>query len=386
MARCRRSRTPAGLRTPALVVDFDVVTSNVERMGSLLARRDIALRPHVKTHKSPDLARLQLAHGAAGITVATVGEASVFAANGFEDIFVAYPVWADAATARLVRLILDTARLAVGIDSEASLGALLDRLPEVRGRLDLMIEIDCGQHRTGVNPDAVVSLARACHEAGFAPRGVFTHGGHCYGGPGLVAGAAADEVRALTEAKDRLGAADLPCEVVSAGSTPTVGRSGTGAVTEERPGVYVFNDRQQLILGSCTDEQIGAVVVTRVVSTSVADRIRRRRRQQGALERLTALGRGVRSGEGGRWRLGDPPLRGARRGGVPRGEPARRGRSGDDCPEPHLLGRESLRGNGRRAIRSRRRPLARRRPPGLRAAHVRSWRGRARQPAVVERQ
>jgi D-serine deaminase-like pyridoxal phosphate-dependent protein len=261
----------AGLRTPALVVDFDVVTSNMERMGSLLAQRDIALRPHVKTHKSPDLARLQLGHGAAGVTVATVAEASVFAAHGFEDIFVAYPVWADAETARLVRPILDTARLAVGVDSEASLGAWLDRLPDVRGRLDLMIEIDCGQHRTGVSPDAVVSLARACHEAGFAPRGVFTHGGHCYGGPGLVAGAAADEVRALADTKDRLGAAGLACEVVSAGSTPTVGRSGTGAVTEERPGVYVFNDRQQLILGSCTDEQIGAVVVTRVVSTSVAD-------------------------------------------------------------------------------------------------------------------
>src|SRR5580698_5880566 len=105
----------AGLRTPALVVDFDVVTSNMERMGSLLAQRDIALRPHVKTHKSPDLARLQLGHGAAGVTVATVAEASVFAAHGFEDIFVAYPVWADAETARLVRPILDTARLAVGV-------------------------------------------------------------------------------------------------------------------------------------------------------------------------------------------------------------------------------------------------------------------------------
>ena len=86
---------PADLATPCLVVDLDIVARNIERLAEGARDRGVALRPHIKTHKSVALARMQLDAGAAGITVGTVGEAEVMAAGGIDDIFIAYPVWAE---------------------------------------------------------------------------------------------------------------------------------------------------------------------------------------------------------------------------------------------------------------------------------------------------
>src|SRR5690606_8894309 len=140
---------------------------------------------------------------------------------------VAYPVWAVGAKADRLRELAGRIRLAVGVDSVEGATQLGRALAGGSDRPDVLIEIDSGDHRTGTTPRAVVEVARATVDAGLHVRGVFTHGGHSYGGPDRVTGAADDERTALAEAIAALEEAGLPVEIVSAGSTPTAtaGRS-----------------------------------------------------------------------------------------------------------------------------------------------------------------
>src|SRR5688500_4441638 len=108
---------PAAVITPAVLIDVDVLDRNIERMVSSMRGRGLGLRPHVKTHKTLEIARKQLAAGAVGITVATIGEAEVFASDGVKDIFIAYPLWVEAPHAERLRALAAQCRLAVGVDS-----------------------------------------------------------------------------------------------------------------------------------------------------------------------------------------------------------------------------------------------------------------------------
>jgi D-serine deaminase-like pyridoxal phosphate-dependent protein len=130
----------------------------------------------------------------------------------------------------------------------------------------VVIEVDSGQHRTGVDPSQAVPLAERCRSVGLRIAGVITHGGHAYGGTTAPTGAGHDEGVALAEAADRLRAAGFDLGLVSAGSTPTTGVERPGQVTEERPGTYVFGDRQQLALGACSPEDLALSVAATVVS------------------------------------------------------------------------------------------------------------------------
>src|SRR5690349_18291051 len=121
--------------TPYLLVDAHVLQRNITEMAAVAAHRGIALRPHAKTHKTIQIARLQRDAGAVGLTVATVAEAEVFAAQGFTDLFLAYPLWVDAAKAARLRALLDTCDLTVGIDSPDGARALAAALGEDRHRL-----------------------------------------------------------------------------------------------------------------------------------------------------------------------------------------------------------------------------------------------------------
>jgi len=237
-------------------------------MQSLADRRGIAVRPHAKTHKCAAVASRQLGAGAVGLSVATVGEAEHFARAGFDDLFVAYPLWADGRRgARLAELSADVA-LSVGVDSLDGVTALA----AAAGRpLRVLVEVDSGQHRSGVAPDAAGVLARAAADAGLTVAGVFTFPGHAYA-PGAATAAAADEAAALRRAVAAVRHAGLPCPVASGGSTPTAALADDGVVTELRPGVYAFNDAQQLRLGSCRPEDVALVVLATVVSAPAADR------------------------------------------------------------------------------------------------------------------
>lgn len=255
---------PPDVETPALVVDLDRLEANLRRTAAAVAGRGLSLRPHAKTHKSTHIGRMQLDAGAVGLTVATLSEAEVFAAAGCTDLLVAYPVVPRGTKADRLRRLLDEADVVLGVDSEYGAAALADA---DRGRtVRVALEVDSGQHRTGVDPEAVVPLAARCRSLGLEVAGIFTHGGHAYAGPDATSRAAADEGTALTVSHDLLRAAGFELRFVSAGSTPTTGASRPEAVTEERPGTYVFHDRQQLALGACTPDDLALTVAATVVS------------------------------------------------------------------------------------------------------------------------
>jgi D-serine deaminase-like pyridoxal phosphate-dependent protein len=277
---------PGGVpATPAVLVDAARLDQNLRAMAGRAAGRGLLMRPHVKTHKSVEIARRQLGYGAAGISVATLGEAETFAEAGFTEIFVAYPLWVDQDRAPRLRALAGRIRLMAGVDSLASVHQLAEA---VRGHAELhvLVEVDCGLRRSGVAPADAGQIATAAARAGLAVDGVFTFPGHSYA-PGMPAQAAADEAAALPAAADSLARAGLPCPVRSGGSTPSAGQTigaapaggpegggpAGGAITELRPGVYAFNDAQQVVLGTCTLDEVALSVLATVVSTPAPDRI-----------------------------------------------------------------------------------------------------------------
>lgn len=247
------------LDSPRLVVDVDLLSANIARAAAWAGSRGLALRPHVKTHKSPEIARLQLAAGAAGVTVATVGEAEVFVAAGVTDVFVAYPVWADDGRRRRLAALTAQAAVRVGFDSLESARRLAGT--GVVG----VVEVDCGHHRSGVRARDAGRLASDAQASGLPVAGVFTYPGHSYAPDGGAARAASGEASALRDAAASLVAAGVEPSVVSGGSTPSLAETGEG-LTEVRPGVYVFNDAQQWELGTCTADDIALSCTARMVS------------------------------------------------------------------------------------------------------------------------
>lgn len=261
------------METPAVVVDLDRVEANIAAMAAEMRSRGVALRPHAKTHKSIELARMQVAAGAVGITVGTIGEAEVFAAGGIRDIFIAYPVFPVGEKAARFRALAEACDLSVGFDSVAGAAAIVDAVGGAARLPRLVLEIDSGGRRTGVAPDRADTVAAAAaeigREAGVEVIGVFTHAGHGYAGPDARDAAADQEADALGEAAASLRAVGISISVVSAGSTPTAIRSARDDVTEERPGTYIFGDAIQVGLGSMTTESVALTVAATVISTEV---------------------------------------------------------------------------------------------------------------------
>jgi D-serine deaminase-like pyridoxal phosphate-dependent protein len=255
--------------TPALVVDIPTLDRNIAKMAGWAKDNAIALRPHVKTHKTVEIARRQVQAGATGITIATLGEAETFAEAGFRDLFVAYPLWAGADKASRLAALCERARLRVGVDSVEG-AALLGRAVR-RGKLEVLVEVDCGHHRSGVAPSEAAAVADAAAKAGLSVIGVFTFPGHSYA-PGNAAQAARDEAEALERATSALELSGHAATVRSGGSTPSAYHSVGGLVTELRPGVYVFNDRQQVVLETCTADDVSLWALATVVSAPCDER------------------------------------------------------------------------------------------------------------------
>jgi D-serine deaminase-like pyridoxal phosphate-dependent protein len=268
-------RLPDDLETPCLVVDLDVAEANARRMADGAAARGVLLRPHIKTHKSVALARMQLDHGAAGITVGTLGEAEVMADGGIDDLFVGYPVWPAGSKAGRLRGLHERCSLTVGVDSAEAAVLLADAIGDSPARpLRVLVEMDSGARRSGVaGPAEALAVATAAREAGLEVIGVFTHGGHGYRAPGAGPEAAADEIQVLGAAADALRTAGFDVQRVSAGSTPTGVHAAAGQVTEIRPGTYVLGDRQQFVLGAIPADGIALVVAATVVSTAVGGQV-----------------------------------------------------------------------------------------------------------------
>jgi len=266
---------PTGLRTPAFLVDVAKVEANSAAMIDRARARGVALRPHVKTHKTEEIALMQTGGRPGPITVSTMAEARFFAERGFGDITYAFPITPDklSEAARLTaaigsfQILVDHADT---IDAVERFGRALNGASTQKVRFRALLKVDSGYGRSGVDPlgpDAL-GLARRMHaskEIDFC--GVLAHGGHSYGcGDQRSIVAVAEEERdALVGCRDALAGAGVPCATVSAGSTPTavLGENWEG-VTELRPGNYVFFDLYQADIGTCSIDDCAARVLATV--------------------------------------------------------------------------------------------------------------------------
>jgi D-serine deaminase-like pyridoxal phosphate-dependent protein len=256
------------LTTPAFLVDRTIVQRNCDRMRAKTLDSGTAFRPHVKTHKTEPIARMQHGGHLGPITVSTLAEAEFFADAGFRDITYAMPI-APEKLARAAALAARIERLNLVIDSEDALRAI-ERFGTT---FDVFLKIDCGYHRAGVNPDdpdsVRLALAMARSESVHF-QGVLTHAGHSYNARDVdeVRRVAAEETASLTRFRALLAGEGLGEMTRSIGSTPTLSVVDTFAETDEvRPGNYVFFDAFQATLGSCTLDDCAVSVLTTVVGS-----------------------------------------------------------------------------------------------------------------------
>jgi D-serine deaminase-like pyridoxal phosphate-dependent protein len=258
---------PPGLDTPRIVVDLARVQANIARLQAEMDARGIALRPHAKTHKSVAIGRMQLASGARGLTLGTIGEVEVFVGAGIDEVFLAYPIWAEGPKAARIRALHEAAPgLRIGVDSVGGAERLAAAVAGSGRPLHVLVEVDPGNRRTGVaSPEIAVAVARSAQAGGLLVEGVFSHGGHSYA-PGAGEPAGHDEIRTLTAAADALIADGFDVAVISAGSTPTMLTAAGGRVTEMRAGTYALGDRQQWVMGVIAAEGCAAAVAATVVS------------------------------------------------------------------------------------------------------------------------
>lgn len=259
--------------TPAPIVLVDVMQDNIDRMQAFAAHHDLDVRPHVKTHKCVEVGRRQMAAGAVGITAGNVGEAEVFAAAGFDDIFLAYPIWPAGTKGRRIRQLAETARLRIGVDNVAAVAALADAMGDEPERLQVVVEVDAGAKRSGAPPEFAGDIALAARRRGLTPVGVFTYPGHGSSSREARRLAALDQLAALTTAVRSLAGVGITSEVVSAGSTPIVEYSTSSLITEIRPGEYVFCDLNNARLGACSEDDIALFVAGTVVSDWVPGQV-----------------------------------------------------------------------------------------------------------------
>jgi D-serine deaminase-like pyridoxal phosphate-dependent protein len=262
--RRRRERGPLSileLETPFPTVDLDAVDRNVARMQAYCDEHGLALRPHVKTHKLPRIARLQLDAGARGLTCQKLGEAELMADAGFDDILITFPLIGTGKAERLAELAA-RANVTVGADS-ADVAVSLSHALEQRGaEIGFLVDCDTGFARTGVqSPAEAASLADLVDRLpGLRLAGLMTHPATAESGP------------MLAEARAEIERRGLAVERISGGGTPEAYRvHESGVFTELRVGTYVYGDRRCLALGVTPLEDCALRVVATVVSRPTRD-------------------------------------------------------------------------------------------------------------------
>lgn len=261
-------RRVSSVDTPFLALDPERMERNIARLETRLRGLGVALRPHVKTHKSLEVGR-RMSRGPGPITVSTLREAEEFADAGFSDIVYAVGI-APSKLDRVEALRRRGVDISVILDSVAQARAVAEASRRSDDRIPALIEIDADGHRAGLSPDdpAILEVARALVDGGAELRGVLVHAGESYGctTPAALEAAAENERAAVVGAAERLRAEGFPCPVVSVGSTPTAhfARSLDG-VTEVRAGVYVFHDLVMAGIGVCALDDIAISVVATVI-------------------------------------------------------------------------------------------------------------------------
>ncbi|MEM0908409.1 MAG: alanine racemase, partial [Pseudomonadota bacterium] len=251
--------------TPAVVIDLDIVERNIARTQALCDAAGIKNRPHIKTHKNGDLARQQIAAGAAGVACQKLGEAETMLDAGIEDILVCYNTIGGARAGQLTPL-LRRADVKLAADNPVTLAAYADAASQAERPASVLIECDTGRKRAGVEtPAEAVALAVSAHEN---PHLQFR---------GLLLYPTGEDwprdQRFLDDTKAGLRDAGLSPDIVSTGGTPNLKDLGKlQGVTEHRAGTSIYNDRMMMAAGSATFEDCALSVYSTVVSRAAPDR------------------------------------------------------------------------------------------------------------------
>lgn len=254
------------IHTPAFIVTEAVALRNIAAFQAHCDKAGLALRPHIKTHKSVRFAKAQLDAGAIGITCQKVSEAEAMVADGIDDILITYNILGQAKLERLRALSDRLAALSVVADNSIVVQGLAQAFEGAPRPLTVLVECDTGAARCGVQtPEAAVELAeRISNSSGLIFGGLMTYP--------AVAGAK-DAARFLCETKQLLDAKGLGCPVISSGGSPDMWSASTyDIVTEYRIGTYVYNDRSLVERGTCAWDDCAGHVVATVVSTPASGR------------------------------------------------------------------------------------------------------------------
>ena len=277
--------TVGSLRTPAVLIDRRRALRNIERMQATASARHIRLRPHAKTHKSPLIARWQIEHGAIGICCAKLGEAEVFAEAlrlrsgqaGLPDIRLPYPL--NPINADRVIALLDRTHLSFIVDHPLVARQWSEAMTAARTQVDVLVKVDVGFHRCGIDPagaDALAMIRAVASSPGLRFKGLLSHAGHAYHAhsESELCEIAASEAATLRNLVERCRKDGIQVDEVSAGATPPARFSlQQEGFTEFRPGNYVYFDRTQVALGAATLDDCALTVLATVVSKPAADRV-----------------------------------------------------------------------------------------------------------------
>jgi len=261
--------------TPYLEIDAPRLQRNLQLMQQKADAAGVALRPHIKTHKSVWIAGQQRALGARGITVSKPSEGVAFILAGERDLLLAYPiVHADTLAELLAVAAQHQARITCIVDGEMGVTAIAaahQRQPDCS--LAVAIKVDVGLHRIGVDPhsEMAITLAQRLKSAGLPFAGLVSHAGHAYGAgnPTAIAEVALQEIALMRDVQQRLAEAGFtPCPI-SVGSTPTALAAPVAPGSDEiRPGNYALLDLTAWRLGLCSPDALALSVITRVVAVN----------------------------------------------------------------------------------------------------------------------
>ena len=255
---------PLSIESPALVIDEAVALANIEAFQQHCTDAGLALRPHIKTHKTLHFANAQLKAGAAGITCQKISEAEVMAGAGHNDILITFNILGEKKLARLLDLAARVEKLTVTADNAPAIAGLSSTFKSSPHTLNVLIECDTGARRCGVTTiEGVLSLAQRTDDS----PGLHFSGLMTYPAPGEPAN------EFMREAVSALAQRGLQCRTVSTGGTPDMWSAARhGVFTEYRIGTYIYNDRSLLQRQTCTEAQCAARIVATVVSVPTPDR------------------------------------------------------------------------------------------------------------------
>lgn len=266
----------SGLETPCLVIDMEQAERNIQQMQQEVSTSGCRLRPHIKTHKIPLFARMQLAAGAVGITCSKISEAEVMADGGCDDIFIAYPVIGEKRIKRVMQLAQRVKRLILSVDSIEGAELLDHAAKSMNLILEVRLEVDTGAMRTGIPYDHAVELAVRIHQtmSNLRLMGIYTFKSLIYRGDATLDKelAAQEEGYLMGMLAEKMRAEGINISDISAGSTPTgVSVAKTGLVNEVRPGTYIFKDMMLCHEGVACREEIAVHYYATVISTPVEE-------------------------------------------------------------------------------------------------------------------